>query len=149
MLCCRAMQVLPVEIGMYRCFGSFVVALYICAASPARAEEMLYCMDTAASGYLWDNRGEAKPSDFPPQRYTIKVVSGTERLITPIAGGPSPKPVQYECQQLNEVIACQSMLGATPWRFYRNTYTRASLGGPPAGSADPNIAIAYGTCTKF
>ena len=93
--------------------------------------------------------GEAKPTDFTPQRYTIKIVSDTERLITQIAGGPSPRQVQYECHQLNEVIACQSMLGATPWRFYRNTYTRAFLGGPPAGSTDPNIAIAYGTCTKF
>jgi hypothetical protein len=143
------MQGLRVEEGMYRSLGNFVVALCICATSPVLAEEMLYCVDTAASGYVWDNRSEAKPTDFTPQRYTIKIVSDTERLITQIAGGPSPRQVQYECQQLNEVIACQSMLGATPWRFYRNTYTRAFLGGPPAGSTDPNIAIAYGTCTKF
>ena len=140
---------MQVEEGMCRSLGNLVVALCICAASPVLAEEMLYCTDTAASGYVWDNRGEAKPMELPPQRYTIKMVSGTERLITQIAGGPSPKQVQYECQQLNEVIACQSVLSAASRRLYRNTYPRASLGGPPGGSAEANIAIAYGTCTKF
>jgi hypothetical protein len=44
-----------------------------------------------------------------------------------------------------EVAGSDSM----PWIFYKTSYTRAFLGGPPTGGRDRNILVAYGTCAKF
>ena len=57
---------------------------------------------------------------------------------------------RYTCKPTGrERIACDDGSGVSPWVFYRGTYTRAYLGGPPAGGLDPNIWMAYGTCTGF
>jgi hypothetical protein len=52
-----------------------------------------------------------------------------------------PDPPTPEC----EVAGSDSM----PWIFYKTSYTRAFLGGPPTGGRDRNILVAYGTCAKF
>jgi hypothetical protein len=54
-------------------------------ASPVLAEEVLDCTDTAVVGFKWDNKGVASPIGFEPNRYTIKVVSDSKRLITLMA----------------------------------------------------------------
>src|SRR5262245_60014154 len=89
-------------------------ALYLnLTASPVLAEEVLYCVDTQAVGFVWDN-GNVRRRAFTQER-----------------------------------IICAESTSFEPWAFYRNTYTRAFLAGPPAGGTDPNTWIAYGTCTKF
>jgi len=130
------------------------MALCICTASSSvLAEEVFFCVDTAVSGFSWE-RGDAKPSKFTPERHTIKVVSDTERLILRM-GDPSESPAQYECKRpyaieaKKEEILCDDGYGEVPWIFYKNTYVRAFLAGPPSGGRDPNILVAYGTCTKF
>jgi hypothetical protein len=127
-------------------------AVLLFTASPVLAEEVLYCTDTAVVGFVWNDRGEAKSSSFDEQRNTIEVVSETERVITRMTGDIAGSTRKYECSLDSDgTIACQETLsGAWAWRFYRNTCTRAFLAGPPAGKVtDPNIMIAYGTCTKF
>jgi hypothetical protein len=116
-------------------------ALCFVTVSSVLADEVLYCSDTAATGFVWE-AGSAKSVIFNPERFTIKVRSDTRRVI-----GDNI----YTCRVENELgrTACEAALSGWPWIFHGNTYTRAFLLGPPAGSGDLNIAIAYGTCTKF
>jgi hypothetical protein len=127
-------------------------ALYL-TASPVLAEEVLYCVDTKSAGLVWNNKGEASVSAFDPDRWTIKVVSETERVITRI-GDTAGRSDTYTCKRpylapLKNTIVCDDDYGDTPWIFHRNTYIRAFLSGPPAGGGDPNSLVAYGTCTKW
>ena len=96
---------------------------------------------------------DAKLSKFNSERHTVKVVSDTERLITRMEGDTAGKPQAYECTQHSRIkaVTCQeTLLPINAWHFYRDAYTRAYLfGGPPVSGRDPNIWIAYGTCTKF
>ena len=135
-------------------FARFIMGgVAICfAASPSLAEEVLYCADTQAIGFFWDKaRPEtASVSTFTPGRFTIKVISGTKRTITATSGGAAGFSAEYQCQPpfLNR-ITCTDNIGTLPWIFSAGGYTRAFLSGPPVGSTDPNILVAYGTCTKF
>ena len=102
------------------------------------------------------------------ERFTIKVISETERSITRMVGDTAGKADSYECHRWgyyptppqpwekppppdNPVTCVDTFLGAEPWLFYKSNYTRAFLGGPRVvpGGGDPNISVAYGTCTKF
>ena len=120
-------------------------------ASPVVAEEVLYCVDTAVTGFEWDKDGNAKSSKFNPERHTVKVVSDTERLIARMQGDTAGTANEYECEQYKTdevVVMCQDpVFPLAVWNFYRDGYTRAFLyGGPPASGRDPNIMVAYGTC---
>jgi hypothetical protein len=118
-------------------------------ASPVLAEEVLYCVDTQVVGFVWDKSGEASVIKFRPIRYTIKV-SETERVITRMVSVTAGNPTVYKCKRpftSSQELACDDGSGMQPWVFHRNTYTRSFLYGPPGG--DPNISVAYGTCTKF
>jgi hypothetical protein len=129
-----------------------IAMLLILSASQVLAEEALYCVDTAVVGFVWDRKGEANPSEFSPERHNVKVVSDSERLITRIQGGPAAgKADQFNCAQDNNVVTCQAaILPTTVWQLYPDAYTRAYLyGGPPPSGRNPNIWVAYGTCTKF
>jgi hypothetical protein len=55
---------------------------FFAAASPALAEEVLYCVDTAVTGFKWNERGEASTAKFSPGRFTIKIVSDEKRIVT-------------------------------------------------------------------
>jgi hypothetical protein len=123
-------------------------------ASPVVAEEVLNCVDTAGIGFEWGKNGDAKLSKFKSERHTVKVVSDIKRLIARMQGDTAGTTNEYECEQYKtdqEVVMCQdSVFPLEVWSFYRDAYTRAFLfGGPPASGRDPNISIAYGTCTKF
>jgi hypothetical protein len=114
------------------------------------AEEVLYCVDTDVVGFKWDEVKQVRQTVFNPERHTIKIVSQTERVITRTHGDAAGNSHTYRCEADGERLVCNAILGIVPWVFYRNTYTRANLFGPPAGPrTDRTIAIAYGTCTKF
>jgi hypothetical protein len=105
------------------------------------------------TGFAWEN-GKAYRSSFSLERYTIKVVSENERLMTRMVGDTAGRTTPYQCEMPikpeSDPIVCQEQGRARPWLFYRQTYVRSFMAGPPAGDpADPNIWIAYGTCTKF
>ena len=53
-----------------------------CITSPVLAEQVLYCVDTAVTGFKWSERGKASVSKFSAERFTVKVVSDTARIIT-------------------------------------------------------------------
>ena len=129
---------------------TLMVAVLCCTASPVLAEQMLYCTDTDATGFSWPQKGKPRTAKFNPERHTIKVVSDTERIITRMVGDTAGSTDRYTCQlYLDRAISCNDGSGNRPWVFYRNTYSRAFLGGPPAGGGDQNTSIAYGICTKF
>jgi hypothetical protein len=130
------------ELTMVLCFFT---------ASPVLAEEVLYCVDTAVAGFKWDKSGQASVAEFKPGRFTIKIVSVTERIVTPMEGDIAGRSRPIACSGPSPFgeTACDDEDYGRPWLFYRNTYTRAFLSGPPAGGDDPNIWIAYGICTKF
>jgi hypothetical protein len=124
------------------------------AIAPALADQVLYCVDTSVVGFRWDEANTTRDptsGTFVPGRYIVRVSSVTERTITRMAGDTAGTPTPYTCsrQTAREAIACDDGLGWKPWVFYRNTYTRAFLAGPPAGGADPNISVAHGVCTNF
>jgi hypothetical protein len=139
-----------------------IIALCLCAVLPAQAEEVLYCADTAAAGFKWSQRGEASLTTFQPRRFTIKVFPGNlttmregvhfrffteKRIVDDSLSGT----MEMECApSIGAALICEAD-SAVPWAFSRNnTYVRGFLAGPPAGERnDPNIMIAYGTCTKF
>ena len=132
--------------------GIFGMMVLCFTATSVLADEVLYCTDTAAAGFQWGKNTAASPRQGPfnEERYTIKVVTETERIITRMVGDTAGKSTQYECSQYPDGhIGCRDILGVLPWVFYKNTYARALLAGPPAGGEDPNIYLAYGTCTKF
>jgi len=129
-------------------------AMVLCTTSLAMAEEVLYCVETDAAGFKWDNQGHATHTTFLPARYIIKITSQTERIITPMTGDVAGISDQYECKSVvsdKDQITCRDVIGGlAPWIFYHNTtFARGFLFGPPAGGTDPNIMISYGTCTKF
>jgi hypothetical protein len=131
---------------------TLLMALCICMASPVQAEEVLYCVDMDATGFLWDKDNHASQRNFKLERHTIKVMSDTERLIQRMEGDTAGKTRRYKCRRTYgppESTACDDGLGDNPWVFYQTTYVRAFLAGPPAGGWDSNITVAYGTCTKF
>jgi hypothetical protein len=140
------------------------MALCFFAVSPVLADEVLYCVDTAVVGFKWDKGGQASVANFEPSRFTIKIVPSrgdqmqqgiiftifTERRI--VTGGAGMAPDEMECKpSIGAALVCDNGHGVVPWAFGLNntSYTRAFLAGPPTGSSDPNIWIAYGTCTKF
>ncbi len=69
-----------------------VAMMALCfTASSVLADEVLYCTDSDATGFKWDKDGAAhshsgRPTRFTVERYTIKVVSETERIITRMVG---------------------------------------------------------------
>ena len=88
---------------------------------------------------------------FTEDRYRVEVLSDTQRIITPMVGDTAGHSDWYSCHTPYEEgeIACEDGAGTAPWLFHRNTYTRAFLLRPPGGGGDPNIGVAYGTCTGF
>lgn len=129
-----------------------IIGLCFLNMRPVLADEVLYCVDTDVIGFKWDKKGEPSVK-FDRGRYTIKVVSDTERLITEMEGDKVGDPDEYECSRpfpdvKKDLIVCKERTGTFPWHFYREKYTRAFLYGLPVGG-DSNISIAYGTCTKF
>jgi hypothetical protein len=111
------------------------------------------------TGFKWDKNRNAFTTKFSPQRFTVKVVSETERFITQTTGDAVGFTDHYECRpsapsSAPDLIACHDAEGFSPWLFRLNTYTRAFLYGSslyrsPGAGGDPNIWIAHGTCTKF
>ncbi len=145
--------------------GNLIALAIACVASPVLAEDVLYCTDTAVVGFKWDKDGQASMTRFVDHRFTIKIIPAkpkngqpfedgihfrlfTEKRI--VSGGELTSTMEMECQpSLGATVVCEED-GSLPWAFSKkNTYTRAFLGGPPAGGGDPDILIAYGTCTKF
>jgi hypothetical protein len=131
---------------------TFLVALCICMASPSLAQEVLYCTDTASTGFGWTDSG-AQSYPFIKSRYTVKVVSDIERVI---ARMPDNNAVQYKCERSSarpDLIQCQSLQITedlqNTWLFYHNSYTSAFLFGITVGSVARHIYVTYGTCTKF
>jgi hypothetical protein len=128
---------------MYR---NLIMMLSICAASPVIAEERLYCVDTAVTGFKWD-QGSAVQTNFTLHRFTI-TVSDFGPVITDIG---EAEQIFLTCKEpltlLNERAMCDDAY-ASSWIFFRGAYTRSYLTGPTVDGYRTSIVVAYGTCTK-
>jgi len=131
-----------------RCIAGLLGLALTC--SSALADEVLYCVDTAATGFVWKN-GKATPTPLDPERFTVKVISDHERTITQTVGDIAGLVWEYVCRDSGGgATACDTKYGGgTPWVFFLDAYTRARLQSPPVGGGFPNMFIAYGTCSKF
>jgi hypothetical protein len=134
-------------------FGTMAVFLMV---SPAITDEVLYCTDTDATGFVWRNN-TATTTNFNPDRFTVHVLSNEKRIVAEKSGSSYVllcRTIDVDVITTGEGdLGCSDVLGTENWVFYRkysnNTYTRSFLNGPPVGGSDPNIFVAYGTCTKF
>ena len=122
--------------------------------SPLLADEVLYCTDTDATGFKWDKNGAVSPRHFVEERFTVKIVSDSLRLITPSAGDAAGMSLELSCARplpygMPDRTVCNNQLSEEMWVFFRNTYTRSYLFFAPPAGGDQNILVAYGTCTKF
>jgi hypothetical protein len=85
---------------------------------------------------------------FNERRFTVKVISETKRVIS--KGGYE---TAYTCHKdTDRLYNCRETSGfnTSPIIFGPKGFTRATLLGTPLGkNTDPNIYVAYGTCTKF
>jgi hypothetical protein len=127
--------------------AAIVIACLI--ATPALAEEVLYCTETAASGFTWDDKGNGIPTSFDEARFTVKVISATERVIkwTGISA------FNYTCRASglsDSYLSCIRSNGEAdyPIIFRGNSFIRSVIYGPAAPKGD-TIHVAYGTCTNF
>ena len=101
--------------------------------------QVLYCIDEAVAGFVWEG-DTTRRVGFVEERRVMKVLSEEERM----AGD-----THLKCKQgLVGVLACEDRFGDEIWKFKGDQFTRAFLQGGNLGG-NPNIAIAYGTCTKF
>jgi len=126
----------------------FGLALSI--SSPALAEEVLYCTDTDATGFRFEKNmnAKARPLQFIPSRFTVKIISETERIINDGDGPPN----RYMCFKRVDILSCVETDGVAfaPFNFGPKGYTRAKLLSKPLNELfTPDMYVAYGTCTKF
>ncbi len=123
-------------------------------AAPVRSQEpepqVLYCVDEGVIGFKWDDKGNAEPVQFKEVRFTVNVVSETERSIH--------WPDDEDAYLYNCVRGYKDALQCSPFNTYfddlirpvifsDNDYTRAFLFADAA--VPPNIYVAHGTCSKF
>lgn len=126
-----------------------VAAIVMTLAGPAWAEETLNCVDKASNGFQWKD-GKAKRSGFKPERFTVRVVSDSVRILKP-PGTSTPR--KYECKKLlvsPHILECWDTQNPTfnPIIFQGDRFARVSNFSEHVGG-DPGMLVAYGTCTKF
>jgi hypothetical protein len=132
----------------------FGLALLSFTTSTVLADDVLYCTDTAVTGFKWPTNGSPTSGSFREERFTIKVVSDEARVIASMVGTTVGRAIGFECKRflpgvIPERVTCWDLTGGEFWVFFRNTYSRTFVSGPPTGGTDPNIFVGYGTCTKF
>jgi hypothetical protein len=144
------------------------VPVLLCLATvPALADEVLYCTDTDVAGFAWDKNGGASIHRFNAKRYTVKLEPATDyglKQVRVITRSDEGRPERYKCESnlllgdwdktthlpdsSTSPLTCEDQTGTQPWEFFPdNSYRHAFLHGGP--DRDPNIWIAYGTCTRF
>jgi hypothetical protein len=120
--------------------------------SPVSSEELLRCADTKISGFKWETNKNSRLQQFTPERFTVHVFSETVRIVHWDAYLTTTK---YTCKKsvVSEHYHCTEPDGFAdmPIVFGPEAYTRAVLKGSPStrSSADSNIILAYGACSKI
>ena len=130
-----------------------LAAALVALAWPTRAEErVLYCTETASTGFFWaEGQTEGRASNFEPGRYIVKVLSEEKRTIKK-AGDERGNTRAVTCRgafgDRADPLVCDGKFGPDRWVFQGNNFVYAYTYGRPVGG-DPNIYISYGTCTGF
>ena len=83
-------------------------------ASTASAEEVLFCADEGATGFVWDHKGNVQSTEFIKRRHTIRVVSESERWISK----QGFSPIKYTCTNEKGLYFCRDAF----WRLFLTTF---------------------------
>ena len=152
--------------------SAIALAVTLNILSPASAEQVLECVDTAGNGFKWDEQGNANRSAFTPTRFTVRVFSDAEGQVemdmwieSEFLSTPEPGATlreihwqseayyfPYLCKpDVREVFYCSSPFGSLRARsiiFGENSFTRFVLLGSPLGKDTRSwISVYYGTCS--
>ena len=77
-------------------FSGIVVSLVL--VGPAWSEEVLFCTETASTGFIWEKgSAEGRQTGYRPSRYIVKILSETERTITKPTGDLPGDTWSYAC----------------------------------------------------
>jgi DNA invertase Pin-like site-specific DNA recombinase len=120
--------------------------LFLASAALADEPAVLSCTDAAATGFKWQkNSKEPDAVRFEPDRFTVRIISDEERVITRTTRDTPGEPLKFLCQRpFRPLVSCTKTFGTEQWVFEGNGYSRSY-----PSSLEKNIAVAYGTCTKF
>ena len=97
--------------SLYSLLGTFFASVATFMAS-ALAQEVLYCVDTYATGFTSDNQGKVQRGQFILNRYTIKIVTKYVRTITKTTVRNISR--QHECKpdpNFPEQVTCHDESG--------------------------------------
>lgn len=123
-------------------------ALLVILATPSWAEEVIHCTDSDAVGFRW-HKGEDQPrkAGYALARFTVKAVSKTKRIID----WPSEeRSLEYKCHPIaGPALVCSLQNLPALWTiiFKGNRYERVNNFSSLVGG-DPDLFVAYGTCSK-
>jgi hypothetical protein len=128
----------------------YVMAALIAAlALPAQAQDVLQCVDTAVTGFKWEGAaGPPRVTAFQAQRFTVQLASMERRTIQ----WPTlSQPWDYECMPSvpGRALVCAStaLPGLNPIIFNGDRFERVGNYSAHVGG-DPDLYVAYGTCTR-
>lgn len=129
--------------------NKYLAALAIAAAMPAWAQDVLQCEDTDLTGFKWEQGASAPPrrTEFQPQRFTVQVVSMERRVVK---WQTLDEPWDYECVRgpgRALVCATTALPGLNPIVFDGDRFERVSNYATHVGG-DPDLYVAYGSCTR-
>ncbi len=143
----------------------FILAFLVLGATPALAEQVLYCQDELATGMIHKN-GKWETGKFKPQRHTIKVFGD---FLGIELSGSHFKNQYFECSTPNSKKLTQSRICIAKNKFdnsigsyfffidmksLRYSSVFVSSGGyiesfiAPGNNPDTD-SLHAGTCTKF
>lgn len=137
------------------------IALVVAAATafaslipgaPVRAaEEVLYCEEKAAQGFVWgNNRLRSVAMKLDPNRHLVRTISETEKEIKTTTGDKKGQTTRFTCSSPDETtLTCNNENGTRPWNFYGDQFVYSILDPPAVSGGSREIVIAYGTCSKF
>lgn len=127
-----------------------MAALIAAAALPVQAQDVLQCVDTAVTGFKWEQGAAGPPrvTAFQAQRFTVQLASMERRTIQ----WPTlSQPWDYECVPSvpGRALVCAStaLPGLNPIIFNGDRFERVGNYGAHVGG-DPDLYVAYGTCTR-
>ena len=122
---------------------------------PAWGEEVLYCTDKGAVGFVWaDVNGKPRPATYAKTQWVVKVISSKRRDIS-----VGDNTYTYACLPPEDGrISCHQRSFMT-WIFMGDQYLRTSMIGAniltateirelSAARQKATVVIAHGACAK-
>ena len=123
------------------------IPLAMSLAFPSAAREVLVCKDIDRVGFSWKNDGSVARAVWPPSSFRVIILSETKRQIK-LAN--DPVRYNYNCVKgrNNKILCVEDLVPSHyPVIFQGQNFERVINNSKHIGG-DPQLAVAYGTCTK-